>query len=1012
MALLAPQFIGWSKAPAEGVAHALVKEDRRLRGPEPQKGMPIDLGSHRVIVPSSFASRLIQEELAKQASGLLLPEFQTPDKFLNWGDSNAGANVQTGQGPVQKCKGEETIEQGARGPVAAKETCLLAWVEVLTSPHFSRTDFPALFPAESTPDFTFDEAKKFAEQLMQLRDQLGASRDGHDFAAVAAVVETNPDRWNNLHRLELAYLNVLNRLGQRDHNQVRTELAKGDGMPEGVTDVWLVGLLEPQPLLLEALERRKDRLNIHIIVGADAADADLFDEWGRPIPERWANRQIPWPNFAESVHLATDPTHATERMSELLGHTKPEHGTFAVAPCERETYPELIADKLRSLGSEAVNPLGELHSGHVVHHRVRALLDVLDTPTFATLRRTLLHPALAAKLTGGRVTFHALNALLDALSQLKPPQDLARTLDFVLNLAEPPESDRRGRYQWKQVVALREPLQGILKQIEALSALTPRELAASLLSLSIDAPKSGEPLALEFSKTVADAIEETVRSLCAHQHGVDLSATEWVRLALTLAGEQRFRQSLAAQPVNLPGWMEAPWDPVPHLVVFGLTDDLIPRASHAHPFLPAKLRAKLGLTTQEHHFANAAYTLERLRRSREGIDGDRTHGRFDIIVPRFDANGDGLRPSRLLFQCVDDELSDRVRHLFEQELETAPEPYWQIPDKLRFDPAARAEQVTSFRQRISATAFKDYLADPANFWLKHGLGMRETSHDDLELDRAGFGTLLHAALEQFGRDESMRAVADPERIAQKLSECLDTHFANSFSADPEPGLVFQRETARERLKAFAKLQARLVAEGWRTVEVEGSLPKVIAHGVEVGGRFDRLDYHAATDTWRVYDYKSFDEIKDPAKVHATKLKSNSRQNPDFQYVRTETLKSGKSKEYTYRWDDLQLAVYYRNLSEKDGRVHGHRLEVGYIILPSADEAQAVIWEDFDEVRDFAAAAIDRVCERIAGGQPKDFQPAPKPAPYPVLEAFKSRKAEQYLDTTRLGAVRDQKEASR
>jgi hypothetical protein len=204
--------------------------------------MPIDLGSHRVIVPSSFASRLIQEELAKQASGLLLPEFQTPDKFLNWGDAHVN--------------------------VASKETCLLAWVEVLTSPHFSRTDFPALFPVESTPDFTFEEAKKFAEQLMQLRDQLGASRDGHDFAAVAAVVETNPERWNNLHRLELAYLNVLKRLGQRDHNQVRTELAKGDGMPEGVTDVWLVGLLEPQPLLIEALERRKDRLNIHVIIGA------------------------------------------------------------------------------------------------------------------------------------------------------------------------------------------------------------------------------------------------------------------------------------------------------------------------------------------------------------------------------------------------------------------------------------------------------------------------------------------------------------------------------------------------------------------------------------------------------------------------------------------------------------------------------------------------------------------------------------------------------------------------
>ena len=179
---------GWSKPLAKAVASSLL---------EGLSGMPIDLGSHRVIVPSSFASRLIQEELAKlssghvgtgtrghgEQSGLLLPEFQTPDKFLNWGDAHVN--------------------------VASKETCLLAWVEVLTSPHFSRTDFPALFPVESTPDFTFEEAKKFAEQLMQLRDQLGASRDGHDFAAVAAVVETNPERWNNLHRLELAYLNVL-----------------------------------------------------------------------------------------------------------------------------------------------------------------------------------------------------------------------------------------------------------------------------------------------------------------------------------------------------------------------------------------------------------------------------------------------------------------------------------------------------------------------------------------------------------------------------------------------------------------------------------------------------------------------------------------------------------------------------------------------------------------------------------------------------------------------------------
>lgn len=1031
----APQFIGWSTSLAAGVAACLIKEAQRLGGSEGGISMAIDLGSHRVIVPSSFASRLIVEELAKLTcgpgqqeeaqrtggseaqggkrgaigvSGVLLPVFQTPDKFLNWGDRAEEA---------QRLGGSEA-QITAKGPVAAKETCLLAWVEVLMSPDFSRTDFPALFPVNSSPAFTFEEARKFAGQLMEIRDQLGASRDGHDFGAVAKVVATNPERWQDLHRLEQAYLTVLQRLKLRDHNQVRTGLAKGEGMPEGVTDVWLVGLLDPQPLLLEALERRKDRLRIHIIVGADKADADLFDAWGRPDPLRWADRRTPWVNFVDSVHLAVDPTHAAERMSDILGHTKPEHGAFAVAPCERETYPELIADTLRGLGAEAVNPLGELHSGHALHHRVRAMLDILDTPTFATLRRALMHPPLAKRLTKGRVTFHALNTILDALSQLRPPQELAQTLSYALNLAKPPESDRRARFQWEQVVALREPLQGILEHLSTLATLPARELAASLLSMAMEAPKAGDPLALEFSKEVADAVESALRSLCAHKHGVNLGATEWVRLALSLTGEKRFRQNLATQPVNLPGWMEAPWDPVPHLVVFGLTDDLIPRASHAHPFLPAKLRATLGLTTQEHHFANAAYTLERLRRSREGLDGNREHGRFDVIVPRFDPNGDGLRPSRLLFQCADEDLAARVRHLFEQDLETPPEPYWQIPAGLRFDPAARAEQVTAFRRSISATAFKDYLTNPADFWLKQGLGMRESSHDDLELDRAGFGTLLHAALEQFGRDESLRGETDATKIARRLSECLDTHFENSFSAEPEPGLVFQRETARERLRAFAVLQASLVAEGWRTVEVEGRLPKMVRHGIEVGGRFDRLDYHAASDTWRVYDYKSFDDIREPAKVHTTKLKSNSRQNPDFHYQITKTVAVKKGKKTVeeqrtenYRWNDLQLAVYHRNLSEVDARVIGHRLEVGYIILPSVEAAQAVIWEGFDEIKEFAAAAIDRVCERIAGGQPKDFQPAAKPGPYPVLAAFKGRKVEQYLDPTRLGVVRGT-EASR
>ena len=988
MPIQAPQLIGWSKPFAPQVAKRLIECAPKLKA-----GMPVDLGTHRVIVPSSFASRLIGEELANLApDGILLPEFQTPDKFLNWGDSHLN--------------------------VATKEACLLAWIEVLTSPDFDRGDFPDLFPAESTSGFTFDEALKFTIQLMQIRDQLGGSAKVHGFASVAeSQGEVAAGRWHDLATLESAYLDVLSRSDKEDHNKVRAELATGSDLPEDVTDVWLVGLLDPQPLLLEALERRKEHLNIHILVGADAADADLFDAWGRPDPMRWANRALAWPKFEESVHLVRDPEHGLDKLSELLGGKAPEHGVVAIAPCERERFPNLLTDRLRSLGAEAVNPLGELHADHAIHHSSRVMLDLLESRTFAALRRALLHPTLVGNLLRQPIGFTALNTLLDALSQMKPPQDLAALLAHVSAMPEPDKTDRRATYQWNQVQSLKPLLIEIAAQVDRLNDLTPELLCAEILKLAQDKSGKAEALQIEFATQVSEAIENTLFSLDpSNQPVLALPSSTWVRLALRLSSEKRFRQNLAKQPVNLPGWMEAPWDPVPHLIVFGLTDDLIPSATHAHAFLPAKLRSQLGLATPERHFANAAYTLEKLRRSRETVSGDRSQGRLDIIVPRLDSNGDGLRPSRLLFQCPDEELAGRVRHLFEEDVATEEQPYWQIPQNLKLTPAARPSQAKAVRTRISATSFRDYLANPADFWLKHALGMRETSHDDLELDRAGFGTLLHSALERFGRDESMRDCQDVQAIAKKLSECLDQHFEAAFGQEHEPGLVFQRETARERLMAFATLQAKLVADGWRTVQVEGQLPVINVAGIEIGGRYDRLDHHAATDSWRVYDYKSFDKVQTPEDKHIKKHRKGNRETPDFEYqvtVTTEkTSKTGKTKTETkvhrYRWDDLQLPVYYRNLFEGDARIQGKHLEIGYIILPAKDEAVAEIWPQYaGEIAGHAIKAIDNAVKKILENKPENFAPIEGKAKHPVLESLSRRNPTDYMDISLLGTVREE-----
>ena len=69
---------------------------------------------------------------------------------------------------------------------------------------------------------------------------------------------------------------------------------------------------------------------------------------------------------------------------------------------------------------------------------------------------------------------------------------------------------------------------------------------------------------------------------------------------------------------------------------------------------------------------------------------------------------------------------------------------------------------------MHATAFKDYLADPAEFWLKHAVHLSDQEHGRIELDAAGFGSLLHGALEGFGREFATRALDNVEAIEAAL----------------------------------------------------------------------------------------------------------------------------------------------------------------------------------------------------------------------------------------------------
>jgi ATP-dependent helicase/nuclease subunit B len=918
------------------------------------------------------------------------------------GEQNRGhAGTGTrGQGPNHESQADTNSSAAASSADA-----LIAWIEVLQAT--DRSTLPHLLPSGKQGEFTFEEAKRLAETLFELRDELGGSAQGLDFAGVAALPK-NPEkpRWDDLATLESGYREVLTRRGLKDHNDLRSELARGNDKPEGVTHIWLVGLTDPQPLFITALERLQNHFAIQAIVGADADEAANFDQWGRPLPEAWKDRRSDWKDYAHSVHVTGDAPGALKKLRSLLGDKLPTDGVHAVCACDREVDAPKIAALIHSLGADAVNPLGVAHGSHGLHHALRAWSRCLggQEPDFEALREALRIPDLVRMTTGGAtpVAFTELNEQLDVADRTMLRGGVSEVCAQIASLPKP-EDDFRKEADYEAMQKLPARLEALLKLRDEQMALPWQDALVATISLLTVGKKlrEDEPdgaFAIEVAETV---IEKAKEIQAAYEAGkTELTHEQLIGLTLDAASTQRHRRSDAQEAVNLPGWVEAPWDPVPHMILFGLNDHLIPRVVHAHPYLPASLRALAGLPTNEAVFASAAFTFEQLWRRRLG------HGWLDVIVPQQDADGNPLRPSRLLFQAPDESLGSRVSHLFADAPNSDAQPYWEISDAHKFVPLAEASGAARVLKSISATAFKTYLADPAEFWLKRALRMDEVKHGSIELDAAGFGSLAHGALEIFGNDNLDKAITDHSEIHRQLMACLEKHVHAHFGNDPSTAIRLQVEAARGRLTAFVETQAKMAAEGWVIKAVEGDLPEDDSLGINIIGSFDRLDFNTRTGEWRVYDYKTFNYAKNPANTHTATGHAGE---PFIAEVRNRNRKGEDTGEMKLiRWKDLQLPVYHRALKQgwpgigKDGILH-----VGYLCLPSkVSDTGEKVWAHYHtDFMNGAEAQIHRVIEAIKQGGKDAYQPSDDGSEYPILAALNGRRMKEYLNIDQLGGIR-------
>jgi ATP-dependent helicase/nuclease subunit B len=993
------QFLTWDRPLLErAVAHLAA---------DWSGGTALDLSDRMIVVPTKQAGRRLREALAVHAAerggAVLAPRVVVPEQILDF------------------ALPPSTV-------VATRAQALMAWAESLRRADLD--GLRDVFPSDP-PERGFAWALRLAGEMTRLQAALaeGGLRIA-DVAVRAGAGFEEPRRWEQLARLESDVEARLRAAGLVTTQAAAIAAATApQPPPDGVAHIAVVGTPDPLPAAMRVLEVWSQTLAVEILVHGPAeerrdlgralqgAEPDempgtaLFDEWGRPRPEVWSARAPEVEPFEKRVRLCADPAAQAARIAERLAsagaegletcateggrnmgletHATEPRGTIAgvvgVGSADPEVMP-LLAGELRAAGVTCHLPEGRPLRRMALAGLLEALLAAVRdddwTSAAALARRTEVLEFLAREAgeDGAACSPPKLLAGLDALHADHLPPTLAEArrhtgaiearypgIGVALERLESLLAElRTGAFPavWNAVLArlhagremdlARPEDRAFAESAEAWRAAADEVAEAAGLAgnmgLKTHATKGDGDTGLEIRAT-----RGTTDRNAALRHGATIDASEACELALQLFGAGRIFDDKPAGAVELDGWLELAFRDEPALLVAGLNDGCAPEAVTGHAFLPESLRERLGLKTNAQRFARDAWQLAALAACRE------QGGRLEVFLGKTSAAGDPLRPSRLLFQCSDTELPGRVRHLFRELPPEGGNLAWRRAWRWRV-PWVGAPA------RLRVTGFRDYLACPFRFYLKHALGMEPVDAAKRELDPADFGTLVHRVLERLGQDVALRDSTDGEELARAFESALDAVVAARFGGELSLPLLVQVQSARQRLAAVARLQATERAAGWVIQHTEWKLPagKLAVGGIELSGTIDRIERHEATGAWRVLDYKTSETAKMPAKAHLRPDRDGSARP---QAARTEV--GGKA----HRWTDLQLPLYRWAVGEALG---ARGATIGYFNLPKAvTETSIAMWEDFDDaLQESALCCAEAVGASVKGG--RFWPPAEEP----------------------------------
>jgi len=852
-----------------------------------EPGDTADLSGTLLLLPTRQAGRRLREalaaEMANRGGGIFPPQTATPTVLL--ADAESAAE-----------------------PVAGTLACIWHWVNVLQDGTLGR--YQALFPRlPAVVDFNW--CRLMARSLHELRGTLVDA--DWDCAAVAASehCERESLRWKDLAKLESVYRASLSNVGLRDVHDAKRAAAAQPVLPEGIRRVVLMGVTDLSPLVQSAFGQAAEQgMTIESVVFGPAGGELQFDDWGRPVPERWSSRDLPLTN--KQIHPSLDERGQARRVVNWLKRYKGKvYETVGVGTVDPAVIPHLESE-LAEAGIRYFDPAGRSIRRTSLYAFLQSLLAVLQNPTFGNADSFLRLPDAWSWLAQQDDSIQP-TALLHGLDELRLkylPADLsaAAKLDFVKR-----REDEKIGYRITARSALR-LLQRVLGEFtsEALSTGLVGFLKKVYADREFDSTKPGD-------ETCVEAIGQLNERLAKLDAAVPAAAQRNAAAELGLVLDDLARESLFPErptdTVDLQGWLELGWEDAPHLIVTGANEGLLPESIHGDRFLPESIRVPLGLRTNQDRIARDAWLLQLLVESRS------IEGRVDFLVGRQRNNGDPLKPSRLLFRCPDGELAGRVEHLFDELPPEVQPPAWTPSWSLRVGALKSV-------QSLSPTSIKAYLACPYRFYLRHVERMEAQDFEQREQDARGFGSLVHRVLEAFGNNEKKRNSTSSDAIYKFLSDELKRQVELDFGAQPPLPLRVQQQIIERRLHHVAVVQARERAEGWEIIEVERCFEKSL-DGMLIRGCIDRVEKNSETGAVRVLDYKTSGTAKKPAETHWTVYQENRDSNTVPEYARTEGIKVNK-RAGARRWLDLQLPLYAWAIAEQ----HGTEVSVGYFNIPS------------------------------------------------------------------------------